>query len=121
MPDGFEGLGVWEKGCRLAVEIYKAFSGCRDYGFKDQVCRAAVSISSNIAEGYERNSPRDFIRFLNIAKGSAGELRTQLYIAQELGYLNQENGGSLLKKTREISAMLSGLIKSIHSKISPTG
>ena len=68
--NGFEDLEVWKKGCRLTVEIYRAFFQCKDYGFKDQVQRSALSVPSNIAEGYERNSPQDFIRFLNIAKGS---------------------------------------------------
>ena len=86
--EGFEGLEVWKKGCRLSVDIYKAFSECRDFGFKDQIFRAGLSVPSNTAEGYERNSPREFVRFLNIAKGSIGELRTQLYIAGELA-----NGG----------------------------
>ena len=114
--EGFEKLEVWRKGSRLAIDIYRAFSECRDFGFKDQICRAAVSVPSNTAEGYERNSPGDFIRFLNIAKGSIGELRTQLYIAKELDYLDKENFQDLLKRSREISAMLSGLIKSVQSK-----
>ena len=115
--DGFEDLEVWKKSCRLTVEIYQAFHQCRDYGFNDQVQRSALSVPSNIAEGYERNSPRDFIRFLNIAKGSIGELRTQLYIAQKINYLESDHTTELLIKSKEISAMLSGLIKSIKGKI----
>jgi len=116
MSEGFEGLEVWKRGCRLAVDIYGVFKECRDYGFKDQICRAAVSVPSNIAEGYERNSPRDFIRFLNIAKGSCGELRTQLYIAKELEYIDQDFFTDLLERSRAISAMLIGLIRSINSR-----
>ncbi len=100
----------------MAVDIYGVFKECRDYGFKDQICRAAVSVPSNIAEGYERNSPRDFIRFLNIAKGSCGELRTQLYIAKELEYIDQDFFTDLLERSRAISAMLIGLIRSINSR-----
>jgi four helix bundle protein len=114
--NGFEDLEVWKKSCRLTIEIYRAFSQCKDYGFKDQIQRSALSVPSNIAEGYERNSPQDFIRFLNIAKGSIGELRTQLYIAKELSYLEKALANELLTKSKEISAMLTGLIKSIRNK-----
>ena len=117
MTEGFESLDVWKKGCRLAVDIYKRFSGCRDYGFRDQICRAAISIPSNIAEGYERNSVKDFIRFLNIAKGSNGELRTQLYIAKELDFIENQDFNLFLKETKEIPSMLTGLIKSLRNKM----
>ncbi len=78
----FEELDVWQRACKLAVRAYEILKGCRDYGLKDQMTRAAISIASNIAEGAERNSKAETIRFLHIAKGSAGELRTQVYIAQ---------------------------------------
>jgi len=81
----FEELDVWKRACRLAVRAYEILKDCRDYGLKDQMTRAAVSIASNIAEGAERNSKAEYIRFLHIAKGSAGELRTQVYIAQQIG------------------------------------
>ncbi len=115
--DGFEDLEVWKKGCRLTIQIYQAFDQCKDFSFKDQVQRSALSVPSNIAEGYERNSPRDFIRFLNIAQGSIGELRTQLYIAKEIAYLENDITTELLSICKEISAMLSGLKKSIKKKI----
>jgi len=73
--------------------------------------RSALSIASNIAEGYERDSNNEFIRFLNIAKGSCGELRTQLYIAMEIGYAEKNNGMRLVEDTRAISAMLTNLVK----------
>lgn len=117
MTEGFENLDVWKKSCRLAVEIYRIFSGCKDYGFKDQICQAGISVPSNIAEGYERNSPRDFIRFLNIAKGSNGEIRTQLYIAKELNFIESNDFNRLLEATKEIPAMLTGLIKSLNNKM----
>ena len=115
--DGFEDLEVWKKSCRLTIQVYQAFGQCKDFSFKDQVQRSALSVPSNIAEGYERNSPRDFIRFLNIAQGSIGELRTQLYIAREISYLKNDLTVELLNKSKEISAMLSGLKKSIKKKI----
>ena len=77
--DALEKLEVWKRGCRLAVDLYNALEQCRDYGLKDQITRSAISVPSNIAEGFERDSSREFSRFLKIAKGSCGELRTQLY------------------------------------------
>ena len=73
----FEDLEVWQRGCRLAVDIFETFSSCRNFTMQNQVERAALSVPSNVAEGYERNSNKEFIRFLNISKGSCGELRTQ--------------------------------------------
>src|SRR5690348_4028536 len=81
----FEDLEVWKRSARLAVKVYDVLRDCRDYGLKDQMTRAAVSIASNIAEGAERDSRSEYIRFLHIAKGSSAELRTQVYIAQRIG------------------------------------
>jgi len=83
----FEDLEVWQRGCRLAVDVFKAFAGCKNFTMKDQVQRAALSVRSNIAEGAERGGAREFIRFLNIAKGSSGELRTHLYISRKLAFI----------------------------------
>ena len=80
--------------------------------------RAALSIPSNIAEGAERNSKKEFIQFLHIAKGSAAELRTQLYITEKATILSPEISTPLILETKEISSMLQGLIKSIHSTLS---
>ena len=79
--NSFENLEVWKRSCNLAVQPYEIMKDCRDYGLKDQMTRAAVSIASNIAEGAERDSKQEYVRFLHIAKGSAAELRTQVYIA----------------------------------------
>ncbi len=107
----FEDLQVWQEGYSLATEVYKAFKACKDYGFRDQVQRAAVSIPSNIAEGYERHFNKEFIQFLYVAKGSCGELRTQLLLAMELELLEKQLGFELTEKTRKISAMLFKFIK----------
>ena len=77
----FEELEVWKRGCRLAVVVHRALADSKEYALRDQMIRASISIPSNIAEGHERDGKLDFIRFLRIAKGSAAELRTQLYIA----------------------------------------
>jgi four helix bundle protein len=109
----FEELEVWKLGCRLAVRVYEVLKDCKDFGLKDQMTRAAVSIPSNIAEGAERDSKQEFIRFLHIAKGSAAELRTQIYIARQVDIINNGIQSELTEELKKISAMLHALIKSI--------
>ena len=112
MPyQSFESLDVWKRSCRLATRVYKDLEPCRDYGLKDQMTRAAVSIASNIAEGYERGSDKDFIRFLKIAQGSAAELRTQIYIATSIGVIHKDTAKHLIKECKGIGAMLQALAK----------
>ena len=108
----FEDLEIWKKSCKLAVRVYQVLKDCRDYGIKDQMTRAAVSIPSNIAEGAERDSKAEFVRFLHIAKGSAAELRTQVYIAQQIGSIKPDESRELVDDLKTISSMLHGLIKS---------
>lgn len=107
----FEDLEVWKEGLQLALSLYQLLRDCRDYGLRDQMQRAAVSIPSNIAEGYERNTNKDFIHFLYIAKGSCSELRTQIYLAMQIGHFDKITGEKLLESTRKISAMLYNFIK----------
>lgn len=109
--DCFEDLEIWKKGMRLCVKIYASMKECRDYGFKDQIQRAAVSIPSNISEGYERQTNKEFIQFLFIAKGSCGEVRTQLYLAKELKYISPDDFTLLFNKAKHLSSMLSNFIK----------
>jgi len=85
----FEELKVWRKSKDLAVAIFRIFADSKDFGFKDQITRSALSVPSNIAEGFERESNKELIRFLYIAKGSCGELRTQIIIAKEIGYISE--------------------------------
>lgn len=110
----FEDLDVWKRSCQLAVDVYHEFKEFKDYALRDQMHRAAVSVPSNIAEGAERDSTTEYIRFLRYSKGSCGELRTQLYIHQRI--TNQTNK-NLIDKTKEISAMLQGLINSLQAKL----
>jgi four helix bundle protein len=112
----FEELEVWQESCRLAVQVYETMKDCRDYGLRDQMTRSAVSVASNIAEGAERGSTPDFKRFLHIAKGSAAELRTQLYIARKVGLINESEQQALTQKTKQIAGMLHNLIKSLPVK-----
>ena len=112
----FEELDVWQRACRQSVSIYNEFDTCRKYSLKDQIERAGLSVASNIAEGSERNSAQEFQRFLNIALGSNGELRTQLYISKKLDLITQETFISLISESKEISAMLRGLCQSIEDR-----
>jgi four helix bundle protein len=112
----FEDLEVWQRGSRLSVDIFRVFEKCRKYSLKDQVERAGLSIPSNIAEGAERGSTKDFARFLNFSKGSCAELRTQLYIARKLALLGKTDFEKLVAETKEISAMLQGLRKSVFAR-----
>ena len=107
----FEDLEVWGESTALAVAIYQQLKSCRDFGLKDQLQRAAVSIASNIAEGFDRQTQKEFVRYLYIARGSCAEVRTQLYIAAQVGTLNPQEAQALQAQTRRISAMLYNLIE----------
>ncbi|WP_438300713.1 four helix bundle protein [Pseudomonas sp. NMS19W] len=109
----FEKLVVWQRSKCLAVEIYREFARCGDFGFKDQITRSALSVPSNIAEGMERRSAREKIHFLWVAKGSCGELRTQVLIARDIAYIAAPLAENWIMETRELSRMLGGLINKI--------
>lgn len=112
----FEDLTVWKSSMKLTVNIYKLMQNCTDFGFKNQITRAIVSVPSNIAEGYDRQTNKEFIQFLYIAKGSISEVRTQLYLAIQLNYIDEDNGNDLLIETRKISAMLHNFIQTRKTK-----
>ncbi len=112
----FENLDVWKRACQQAVEICGVVQKWNNFALRDQIQRSAISVPSNIAEGHERDSTGDFIRFLRIAKASNGEMRTQLYIAQKLNLIETEQGKSLVAESKEIAAMLQGLIHSIQAR-----
>ena len=107
---------VWVKARDFILQIYKDFKNCRDYSFKDQICRAAVSIMNNIAEGFEKGTDKDLAKFLFIAKGSSGETRSMLYLARDLGYLENSEFNNLYNNSVEISKMLWGFIRSLKLK-----
>ncbi len=109
----FEDIVAWQKGQDLAVEIYALFRESKDFGFRDQICRATVSISNNIAEGFDRSSNADFKRFLYISSASCSEVKSMLYLAERLNYLNKEKANVLRLQCIEISKILTGLIKSL--------
>ncbi len=91
----FEEMDIWKRSAWLSAELYKHFSQTKDYGFRDQITRSGLSIPSNITEGSERGSDKDFARFLQYAKGSCGELRTQGYIGMDLNYYPTRNWKTL--------------------------
>jgi four helix bundle protein len=112
----FEDLVAWQKARLLTGDIYRVTRVgdlSRDFALIRQMQRAAVSIMSNIAEGYERNRPGEFHQFLSIAKGSCGELRSQLYVAHDAGLLSSEQFADLRSQAEEVSRIINGLRGSI--------
>ena len=109
----FEDIIAWQKAQDLAVAVYKGFEKSTDYGFRNQIQRAAVSISNNIAEGFDRHSDKEFIHFLYISSGSCSEVRSMLYLSVRLNFLSREEAEKLINQTNEISKIVRGLIKSI--------
>lgn len=107
----FEDMEVWKKSSRLSVSIYRELVDLKDCGFKDQITRSGLSIPSNIAEGFGRESDKEKKNFLNYARGSCAELRTQVYIGIEIGYIPKPAGKSWIDETNKISAMLMNLMK----------
>lgn len=114
----FEDLLVWQMGIELVKRVYVVTASglfSRDFGLRDQIRRASVSIPTNIAEGFERASRKEYLLFLNIAKGSAGEVRSLLLVAVEVGYLKRESYEKLREDVTKISAYLFNHMKAIRS------
>jgi four helix bundle protein len=109
----FEDLVMWQKSRELTREVYTALRDCNDYGFKDQIQRASVSVMSNIAEGFESGTKQEFLNYLYIAKGSAGEVRSQLYTAHDVGYINIQT----LKYLNALAVDCSRLVASFIYKL----
>jgi len=110
---GFEDLEVWQRAVALSADVYGIMASCRDFGFKDQITRSSLSVASNIAEGMERTTPPDKLKFLDYARGSSGEFRTQSIVGQKAGLLDTETSKRWVKESRELSAMIQGLIRSL--------
>ncbi|MEW6660480.1 MAG: four helix bundle protein [Thermodesulfobacteriota bacterium] len=113
----FEDLLVWQKSMEIVKQIYRISTDsnlCKDFALRDQLRRSALSIPSNIAEGFERSSKKEYLNFLNFAKGSAGELRSLLLVASEIGYLDPAKHSELRNSILEISRYLSNHIKSLR-------
>lgn len=110
----FEDLSIWKLSRELTNRIYKitAFAGfSKDFGLRDQIRRASVSIMSNIAEGFERGGNQEFVQFLSIAKGSSGEVRSQLYVAMDQGYLDNKDCEQLIDDFKKLSIMINNFME----------
>ncbi len=111
--DSFEDIEAWKLAREITRSVYAVTSGgafAKDFALVNQVRRAAVSILSNIAEGFERNGDKEFVQFLTVAKGSCGEVRAQLYIALDQGYLSEQHFLELKENLIQVSKMIAGLI-----------
>ncbi|EMI41645.1 four helix bundle protein [Rhodopirellula sp. SWK7] len=112
----YEDLDVWKRSARLSVTLYQQTRAIQDYGFRDQLTRSGLSVPSNIAEGYERDSDAEIARFLTIAKGSAGEVRTQILIGIEAGFLPKDPAKVWADEAQQIGRMLGALINRHRKK-----
>jgi len=101
----------------LAERVYRDVEPVKRYSLKNQMERSSLSVPPNIAEGQERDAPRDFMRFLRLAKGSSGELRTRAILSKRLGVLPPDSAEQIIGETREISAMLQGLVRSVERNL----
>jgi four helix bundle protein len=117
--EGFEDLIAWQKARLLTKAIYRisrSSSFAKDKDLARQIQRAAVSVMSNIAEGYERDNPGDFYRFLEIAKGSCGEVLCQLFVALDNDLMNEDDFTALKQQTREVARIIGGLRQAVGAK-----
>lgn len=113
----FEDIDAWKESRILVKDIYGIMENIRDYGFRDQIQRASISIMSNIAEGFDRGTNKEFINFLTIARGSVAEVRSLLYAAQDIGYIEQMDSDCLQRRCLAISKLINGFIR--YLKVSP--
>ena len=111
-----EKLDVWKKSSRMCANVYRELKNFKDYGFKDQITRSALSIASNIAEGTEKESLKEQIRFLEISKGSVAEFITQVYIGIDIKYIQKEIGFEWINTSNHILGMLTNLQKNVKAK-----
>jgi four helix bundle protein len=105
----FEDLGIWQQARVFSNNVYDVLEKCRDFSFRDQICRAATSSMNNIAEGFEHRTPKDFGHFLDIAKGSSGEVRSMLYLAEDRKYVETDLAVLLREKAKTLSAGIAAL------------
>ena len=112
----FEDLRIWQDAQALAIDVYLMFKDNKDYGFRDQIQRAAISISNNIAEGSEYNSDKMKIRYLRIAKGSCGEVKNMFYLCPKLGYCSDEKGKEMIEKCKALTNAIGAFIGYLDNK-----
>jgi four helix bundle protein len=114
--NSFEDVLSWQEGKSLYIEFVEKFKDSKDYAFKDQLMRAALSITNNIAEGFDRNTDKELRMFLYISRGSCAEVRSMLHIAKEIGYISPEEHTGFTAKTVKISKLLTGFINKLATK-----
>jgi four helix bundle protein len=111
----FEDIESWKEARLLVKEIYGALSSCKDYGYKDQIQRAAVSVMSNIAEGFERGGNREFVQFLTISRGSVAEVKSLAYVGLDIGYLDKDRFDLVCARCLKLLSLLNGFINFLRS------
>jgi four helix bundle protein len=112
--EDFEDLKVWQRARSLTSSIYNAMRSCKDYAFRDQIQRAATSVMNNIAEGFERRTKKDFAHFLDLAKGSAGEVRSMLYLGEDRSYITAKSAEPLRTEYKDLSKSIGALAASLR-------
>lgn len=115
----FEELRIWQSARVQCKHIYQTFQTTKDYGFKDQIQRAVVSVMNNIAEGFEKRTDADFAKFLDIAKGSNGELRSMLYLAEDLEYVTADAAETLRQFSEQLSRAIQTLSNYLRNNTQP--
>jgi len=113
--DSFEQIEAWKGARKLVREVYTKCSCCRDFGFRDQIQRASISVMSNIAEGFDRGSNKEFIQFLVIARGSASEVKSLTYAGQDIGHFTSTEFDELTTSCTNVSSMINGFIRYLKS------
>jgi len=112
--ESFEDLRIWQRARVLANQTYDAFAKCREFDFRNQIQRAATSVMNNIAEGFERRTKKDFAHFLDLAKGSAGEVRSMLYLGEDRGYIITKAAEPLRAEYKDLSKSIGALAASLR-------
>ena len=114
--ENFEELQIWQRSRLLTNEIYDAFSKCRDLDYRSQIQRASVSVMNNIAEGFERRTKKDFAHFLDLSKGSSGEVRSMLYLAEDRRYIDKSFAERLRVDYKDLSKSIGALASKLRSQ-----
>jgi four helix bundle protein len=111
----FEDIESWKEARILVSDIYRCFADCRDYGFRDQIQRASISVMSNIAEGFDRGSNKEFVQFLVIARGSVSEVKSLAYAGVDIGFLKPESFHRIEDRCSNLSCMINGFIRYLRN------
>jgi four helix bundle protein len=112
--ENFEDLEIWVEARRLANLVFDHFETLKIFGFRDQIMNASTSVMNNIAEGFDRRSKKDFARFLDIAKGSSGEVRSMLFLAEDRNYITRENAAPIRGAYKTLSSRIGALAASLR-------